>query len=155
MANGDTVTVLSGNYAAGSAHSGIRMLWLVGLSGSIRCEADDLSCVLSGSGTRMVMGVIGTSGGVLELRGLVFSDGHDSSGGGLRVADSAQAYVVMCSIQQNQGTYEGGGIFVKDGGTVVDLYGVSFSGNTSPSGPDINQHSGTITIHSACSAGEN
>ena len=54
----------------------------------------------------------------------------------------------MCSIQNNVATSEGGGIYLYSSNTVVHLYGVSFSGNTSPDGPDIYRESGSIKIHS-------
>jgi len=153
MTNGDTVVVASGNYAAGSAHNSLYMFRLDGLYGSIRCEADDLSCEFDGSGTKTVMVVDGTSGSLLELRSIVFTNGYDIGGAGLWIGSSAQVSLVMCSIQQNEGTNHGGGIYVTDSVSVVNLYGVSFSDNTSPDGADI-YNSGTITIHSTCSAGE-
>jgi len=172
MANGDTVIVASGNYEAGSADSATRMFRPYELYGSIRCEADDLSCVLNGSGTRQVVYIFGTSGSLLEsarkkewleIRSIVISNGYtEYNGGGLWIAFYAQVTLVMCSIQQNVGTGKGGGIFVHSSDNVVDLYGVTFSGNTSPDGPDINrdppQYStnsdgGTVTIHTTCPAG--
>ena len=155
MANGDTVVVSSGNYEAGSTAYSHTIFYLYGLYGYIMCTDDELSCVLDGSGTRQVMTVKGTSGSVLELRSLVFSNGFGEYGGGFRIYSSAQVSLVMCSIQQNEGTTMGGGIDVYNPDTVVDLYGVSFSGNMSPKGPDISSLSGTVTIHSTCSAGEN
>jgi len=158
MVNGDTVTVARGNYEAGSfdpQSSGSSMFRLIGLYGNIMCVDDALSCVLNGSGTRTAMYLYGTSGGLLVLRGLVFANGYREYGGGLSIQIGVQVTLVVCSFQQNQGTIKGGGIEVSPSSNLVDLYGVSFSGNTSPNGPDIHVNSGTVTIHSTCSAGEN
>jgi len=164
MNNGDTVTLASGTYEAGSAHDSNSVFRPTGLHGNVRCTDDYLSCVLSGSGERRVVVVAGTSGGMLELRGLVVANGYaENDGGGLYIKDDAQVTLVMCRIKDNVWGGVGGGIIVYKSGSVVDLYGVSFSGNTSPDGPDINNFDytanswglGTITVHSTCSAGEN
>ena len=161
MANGDTVTVSSGNFEAGSAHASYVIFSLYGLYGNIMCVDDELSCVLHGSGTRRIMYIGGTSGSLLELRSLVFTNGYTDTGGGLYTGTNARVSLVMCSFQQNEGTIGAGGIYASYG-DVVDLYGVSFSGNTSPIEPAIynsgdigNWNGATITIHSSCSAGEN
>ena len=101
------------------------------------------------------MDVEGTSGSLLELRCMIITNGSRYSGGGLAIVSSAQVSLVMCSIQQNEGISQGGGIYVTDSGTVLNLYGVSFSGNTAPenSGSDIKRGFGAITVHSTCSAG--
>jgi len=154
MANGHAVTIASGNYEAGSVDSSDIMFRLSGLYGNFMCANDELSCVLHGSGTGMVMMVCETSGSLLELRSMVIAYGYSSYGGGLCIFSSAQVSLVICSIQQNEGLNGGGGIYVNTG--VVDLYCVSFSDNTSLNGvPDIRRDSGTVTIHSTCSAGEN
>jgi len=132
------------------------MFYLYNLCGNIMCADDDQSCLLDGSGSRIVMVVHGTSGSVLELRSLVIINGyHAGDGGGLYIIGGAQVSLVVCSIQRNEVTSEGGGIYVVTSDTVVDLYGVSFSGNTASDGADIYRHSGTVTVYSECSAGEN
>ena len=156
MANGDTVILSSGNYAAGVAYASTVLFYLDGLYGSIHCEADDQTCELDGAGARMVMYVQGTGGSLLELRSIDITNGsYGSGGGGLYIYSNAQVSLVMCSVTQNQVTSGGGGIYVDTSGTTVDLYGVSFSGNTSPDGPDIQRNDGTVTVQSTCSAGEN
>jgi len=159
MNNGDTVTMASRTYEAGSAHNGNEMFTLDGLYGNINCVEDNSSCVLSGSGTRRIMVVQGTGGGVLTFRSLAVSNGNYQHGGGVAIEQCTQVVFVMCSFQDNIATTNGGGLRVWAPGGLVGLYGVSFSGNTSPNGADILTHQpgtgGTVTVYSTCSAGEN
>ena len=152
VSNGDSVSLASGTYEAGLAH-GTSVFYLDGLYGNLRCTTDDLTCVITGSGTRRVMAISGSSGGLLELRSLVLSNGFKSSGAGLFIEGSALVALVMCAIQDNEASSMAGGMYVQTSGTLVDLYGVSFSGNSASSGSDIWRGGGSITVHSVCSEG--
>jgi hypothetical protein len=103
MALGDTVTALSNTYSGSeiSADS-YAMFSLKDLYGLLQCE-EALQCDLNGGGTRRVMYVYGTGGGVWTMKGLRFIDGDGGQdGGGLYMQNSAKVEMIMCEFKNNQ-----------------------------------------------------
>jgi hypothetical protein len=161
MANGDTAIVAVGSYKCsdGTCASSSSMLWTDDLSGVIRCQQDDASCILDGQNSFRGMVVYGTGAGTLIFRALSFQDGRAGWGGGVNISVDAIVTIELCVFSNCRSTanYNGGGaIIVQESGTTVNLYGISFSGNTAAlvgSGDDIHNKlsdSGTITIHATC-----
>ena len=126
MTDGDTVTALSNTYSgvpkseiAGYSNNinnlenanSACIFHVKGLYGLLQCE-EALQCHLNGGGTRQVMGVSGTGGGVWTMKGLRFVDagngiyigGGTNRGGGLFMYNSAKVEMTMCEFNNNQAT---------------------------------------------------
>ncbi|GMI32928.1 hypothetical protein TeGR_g15296, partial [Tetraparma gracilis] len=133
MPAGATLLIAEGTYAAGLSSSHSTLFHVVELHGSISCDEDgsglDLHCVLDGSGSRRVMLIEGTSGEVLELRGLLFFAGNtEGVGGGLAVNGASIVELVLCTFQNSHAGF-GGGVGVEGADTSLDLSGVVFQDN--------------------------
>ena len=155
MANGDTVVMASGSYkcSEGTCASSVSMLYTYDLNGVVLCQEDDASCIMDGENTRQGMKV---QNGRLLLRAISFKDGEAPSGAGISIHEGAIVDIELCVFSNCRSTGEtiggGGAIFVVQSGTMVDIYGTGFNGNTAVSGngDDIYKASGTITIHNTC-----
>jgi predicted outer membrane repeat protein len=159
MANGDTAILTVGSYkcSEGTCATSNLMLRTRDLNGEVKCVEDNASCVLDGENEREVMNVIGTGSGTLILRALTFEKGDASFGGGVFIEDDAIVDLELCVFSNNRATSssEGGGaIYLQHSGTIVNVYGTSFNGNTADSGngDDIYNYNSqaTITIHNTC-----
>ena len=158
ISSGETVVLAPGTYAAGSAHSVNRLFFLYSLFGYVFCEEDGLRCVLDGSSTRRIMyaGVPGgTNPALLEMRGLVFTNGATEAGAGLFVDGGAIVTLVACSFVENAASLNGGALYSYSSSDVITLYGVSFSGNTGAVNDIYSLSGGAITVHSTCTEGGN
>ena len=155
MPAGATVLIAEGTYAAGLSSSDSTLFHVVELHGSISCDEDgtglNLHCVLDGSSSRRVMLIEGTSGEVLELRGLLFFAGAaEGVGGGLTLDDASIVELVLCTFQSCQADF-GGGVGVEGADTSLDLSGVVFQDNTAASlAADIYRTDGSISILDTC-----
>ena len=157
MANGDTAVLAVGTYkcSEGTCASSYTLLFTEDLNGEVKCVEDNASCVLDGENARRVMLVDGTGSGTLILRALTFNKGYLDRGGGVFIYSGAVVDLKLCIFSNNRATSShvgGGAIYVESSGTIVNVYGTSFNGNTADSGngDDIYRHSGTITIHNTC-----
>ncbi|GMI51691.1 hypothetical protein TeGR_g9851 [Tetraparma gracilis] len=155
MPAGATVLIAEGTYAAGLSSSDSTLFHVVELHGSISCDEDgtglNLHCVLDGSSSRRVMLIEGTSGEVLELRGLLFFAGAaEGVGGGLALDDASIVELVLCTFQSCQADF-GGGVGVEGADTSLDLSGVVFQDNAAASlAADIYRTDGSISILDTC-----
>ena len=85
MALGDEVIVAEGDYICGPCYGDGLMYFLRRRYGTVRCATDDLGCKLSGEGSRRVIYVDGTAGGIVVLRSFRIYRGKYSEGGGLSI----------------------------------------------------------------------
>ena len=162
MNNGDETVISEGVYSCGDfhkCHDGNSMFNIFDLNGKIRCEKDNLGCVVDGESRRKIMGVLGTAGGgTLILRSIHFYRGHYGWGGGGLGIYGAEVTVTLeitlfseCRATSNNG----GGAIQAELGT-LNLFAVSFSGNSAANnnGGDIYVGSASVTIHNTCPTGE-
>jgi predicted outer membrane repeat protein len=157
MANGDTSILAAGPYkcSQGTCAASYTMLYTDDLNGEVKCVEDNASCVLDGENARGVMEVHGTGSGTLIIRALTFDKGYASMGGGVYTRLSAIVDLELCIFSNNRAThttYGGGAIYAEGSGTIVNIYGTRFIGNTAVSGngDDIYNVGATITIHNTC-----
>jgi hypothetical protein len=164
MANGDTAILAAGSYkgSEGTCADSESMLSTDDLNGEVKCVEDNASCVLDGENARRGMYVKGTGSGTLILRALTFDKGYrdGGSGGGVYIQSGAIVDFELCIFSNNRATssdYGGGAIFVRSSGTIVNIYGTSFSGNTADSGDGDDFYvdslfglSATVTIYNTC-----
>jgi hypothetical protein len=116
---------------------------------------------MTGQQIRRGMFIGGTGGYPLTIRALTIMNMYqqDGSGGGCYIYDGAIVIFELCIFSdcsaggdpfflgQNWG---GGALYVVDAST-VNVYGTRFSGNyAGHNGDDINNDSGTVTIHDTC-----
>jgi predicted outer membrane repeat protein len=157
MANGDTAILAVGLYKGSEGTCAISSLMLAtgDLNGEVKCVEDNTSCVLDGENQRGMIVVYGTGSGTLILRALTFDKGYSYVGAGVEIWDGATIDLELCIFSNNRATrsdYGGGAIYVRDSGTIVNVYTTSFYANTADSGngDDIYRSGGTITIHNTC-----
>ena len=160
MANGDTTTVAIGTYKCsdGTCNDSDEMLYLSGLSGTVRCADDNGQCVLDGEqGARRAMTVSGSGGLKLTIRALTFKDAYAGKGGGAFIGDSAIVDLILCQFNGCRATsysnYDGGGaIYITSSSTTVLISATTFLDNVALSGDgdDIYRSFATITIASTC-----
>jgi hypothetical protein len=164
MANGDKTTVAIGTYKCsdGTCHDDYdddEMLYLSGLSGTVRCADDNGQCVLDGEqGARRAMTVYGSGGLKLTIRALTFKDAYGTSGGGAYIYNNAIVDLILCHFNGCRATSTqysnsgGGAIYISSSSTTVLISATTFLDNVASSedGDDIYRSSGTITIASTC-----
>ena len=165
-----TINVASGTYQCNingtdcdaPSFSGMQMLKLERLSGSIACASDSPdSCVLDAQSSRCVMSVLGTNSTKLTLRALTFQNGQCDSGGGISIYYNSIIDIVLCHFTNCKSTgsspYSGGGAIEVSGNQAIDvnIYASQFTTNSALFTRDIlnyeyENESGSVTIYSNC-----
>ena len=95
MNNGNKILTSAGTYACSSegvdCASSETMFVPSGLNGDVICKSSTpLTCVLDGVGSRRILEIIGTAGGVVRFRGLKFYRGTAVDGAGISVSNSGR-----------------------------------------------------------------
>ncbi|GMI32159.1 hypothetical protein TrCOL_g6757 [Triparma columacea] len=159
MANGDSAVLSTVTFKCsdGTCADSERMLYSDDSFGEVRCSSDDATCVIDGEEQRRVIHVSGTGSGKVTIRAITIQNGHAQySGGGIYASTMAAVDVKLCLFINCQSTstssyYGGGAIYASTSGTILNVYGTSFSGSVSGgAGSDIKASSATIIIHATC-----
>eukprot|EP00520_Triparma_pacifica_P014834 CAMPEP_0118654858 /NCGR_PEP_ID=MMETSP0785-20121206/12615_1 /TAXON_ID=91992 /ORGANISM="Bolidomonas pacifica, Strain CCMP 1866" /LENGTH=682 /DNA_ID=CAMNT_0006547549 /DNA_START=299 /DNA_END=2344 /DNA_ORIENTATION=- len=158
----DTACLVVGDFKCSKENCDIdsgTMLYIQDLSGEVKCEDDNASCVLDADRYMGIMIVYGTNSSKLIINSITFKDGEIDYGGGVEIHGGAVVDLILCAFSgcKATGTNEtngdgGGAIYVYDSETIVNVYGTSFAGNTAALyGDDVyNWGDANITIHNTC-----
>jgi hypothetical protein len=151
MSNGEAVLLSPAKYEPGLSDNSANIYYTEGWYGAVRCH-QDLTCILDGSGKRLFY-VKDTSGGTLELRGLVLQNGHGDYGGAVYSRNGAIIQVILCEFNSNSAGYRGGGTYIGST-TNLEFIGAAFRMNEATYGPDLcRADPSTVTIRATCPTG--
>ncbi|GMH74627.1 hypothetical protein TrLO_g1929 [Triparma laevis f. longispina] len=155
VSDGSVVRVAQGEYSGWPYAWSGSIYRLDGIYFDLVCAAEPHTCVLDGSNQRQIMYMFGTGSGTLTISCFKFLDGNSGGNGGAGLSVSGGIIVLeFCDFSSCSGSF-GGAIYVKDTSTQLDLYVVSFEGNTGTTMADgIYIFSATsVTVHDSCPEG--
>ena len=155
MSRGDEVIVSVGSWACGPCAFSYLMLVLNNLYGIIRCEHDNLGCIIDAESSRRIISISGSLSQTLTLRSLDFFRGRSTQGGAIFV-QLAIVDLELCAFSQCTASIAGGAIYVNSETVQVNIFATAFISNSAVgSGDDIYKSSsaGAVTVHDTCPNG--
>jgi hypothetical protein len=129
-----------------------------GTGGAIRIASSSgpliEDCIIQNNSARYNVGGICclTGSATIEINNclIIGNDAGSNNGGGIYVAGAVTVVVRNTTISDNVAGGFGGGVHCENVSAVVDLYDCIIWGNSASTGDELNEVSGTLTLHYCC-----